>query len=212
MSDAGAPEPSTGVWTIGPEPTGATPIDEEDLAGLLPDFVATRADLNQVEFENINKVLPWAYQQARASGVEKVLSYEFLFELHRRMFGDVWRWAGTLRERVTNIGVAPEQIVTQTINALADARFWHYERVFDSDELAARIHGRLVAVHPFTNGNGRSTRLVADLYLESFNLPVFSWGRCRLDEQDAGRAAYISALVEAVETDDYTELIRFARG
>jgi len=212
VTGAGRPTPSTGARTIGPEPAGATPIDEEDLAGLIPDFVATRADLNQVEFENISRALPWAHRRARASGVEGVLSYAFLIELHRRMFGDVWRWAGRLRRRVTNIGVVPAQIATQTASALADARFWHQEAVFDTDELAARIQGRLVAVHPFPNGNGRSTRLMADLYLVAIDAPVFSWGRSRLDEEDAGRAAYISALVAAVETDDYAELVRFARG
>jgi len=196
---------------IGPEPAGATPIEDEDLAGLIPDFVATRADLNQVEFENIVKALPWAYRQAKA-GPDRVLSYRFMLELHRRMFGDVWTWAGSLRRRITNIGVDPSQVAIQSIQFLDDARFWHAESVFPGDELAARIHSRLVSIHPFPNGNGRSTRLMADLYLIASGSPSFTWGGSRLDEADAGRAAYIQALVLAVETDDYSELIRFARG
>jgi Fic-DOC domain mobile mystery protein B len=198
--------------TIGPEPSGATPIDDEDLDGLIPDFVATRADLNQVEFENITQALPWAYRRAQTAGPGGVLSYGFMLELHRRMFGDVWTWAGTLRRRVTNIGVDPSQIVMQSRLLFDDAYFWHGESVFDADELAARIHGRLVSIHPFPNGNGRSTRLMADLYLVSIGSSVFTWGGSRLDEEDAGRAAYIRALVAAVETDDYAELVRFARG
>ena len=200
------------VRNIGPEPTGATPIDDDDLAGLIPEFVATRADLNQVEFENITKALPWAYGRARRVGTEGVLSYGFMLDLHRRMFGDVWAWAGTLRRRITNIGVEPSQIATQSHLLLDDARSWHRESVYGSDELAARIHGRLVSIHPFPNGNGRSTRLMADLYLTAAGSAPFSWGESRLDEEDAGRAAYIRALVVAVETDDYTELVRFARG
>ena len=198
--------------TIGPEPSGATPIDDEDLAGLIPDFVANRADLNQVEFENITKALPWAHHQARSAGPDGVLSYGFMLDLHRRMFGDVWTWSGTLRKRTTNIGVDPSQISTQARLLFDDARHWHKESVFGADELAARIHGRLVSVHPFPDGNGRSTRLMADLYLMAIGFPTFTWGLSRLDEEDAGRAAYIRGLVVAVESDDYSELVRFARG
>ena len=81
--------------TIGPEPDGATPIDDDDLADLIPDFVATRGDLNGVEYENIAKAMPWAQAQARRGGVLLVLSYSFVIDLHRRMFEDVWKWAGT---------------------------------------------------------------------------------------------------------------------
>lgn len=91
------PRPGFNLRTIGPEPSGATPLEPEDLEGLIPDFVATRADLNVVEFENITKALPWALRQARSLGPEDVLAYGFMMELHRRMFGDVWTWAGMLR-------------------------------------------------------------------------------------------------------------------
>ena len=127
---SGSPRPSPGgrnVRTIGPEPSGATPIDDEDLLGLLPDFVANRADLNQVEFENITSVLPWAYRRARRVGPEVVLSYAFMMDLHRRMFGDVWAWAGTHRWRITNIGVDPSQIVMQSGALFDDARFWQID-------------------------------------------------------------------------------------
>jgi Fic-DOC domain mobile mystery protein B len=199
------------VRNIGPEPSGATPIDDEDLAGLIPDFVANRADLNAVEFENIAKALPWAYERAKRDGPEGVLYYGFMLDLHRNMFGDVWKWAGTLRQRITNIGVDPTQIVMQSQSLFGDTLLWRGESVFSADELAARIHGRLVSIHPFANGNGRLTRLMADLYLIAIGSPTFTWGESRLDEGDAGRAAYIRALVLAVRTDDYSELVRFAR-
>jgi Fic-DOC domain mobile mystery protein B len=201
------------VRTIGPEPSGATPIEEEeDLEGLIPDFVATRADLNQVEFENITKALPWAQRQARSLGAEGILDYGFMLTLHRRMFGDVWTWAGTQRWRVTNIGVEPYLIVTQSRLTLDDAKFWHTQGVFDPDDLAARIHCRLVSVHPFRNGNGRCTRMMADLYLASIGAEPFTWGGANLDVDGSGRATYIAALIKAADTDEYVDLIRFARG
>ena len=204
--------PAFNVRTIGPEPAGATPIAQEDLEGLIPDFVATRADLNQVEFENIAKALPWARQRAQTLGAEGVLDYGFMMTLHRRMFGDVWTWAGTRRQRGTNIGIEPHLITTQSRLLFDDAKFWHAQRVFEPDELAARIHCRFVSIHPFPNGNGRATRMVADLYLVSIDLDPFTWGGTSLDVDGSARARYIAALIKAADTDDYVDLIRFARG
>jgi fido (protein-threonine AMPylation protein) len=79
------------------------------------------------------------------------------------MFGDVWRWAGAQQRRVTNIGVEPHLMATQSRLLFDDTKFWRAEGVLGPDELAARAHCRLVSVHPFTNGNGRGTRLIADL-------------------------------------------------
>jgi Fic-DOC domain mobile mystery protein B len=208
----GPPLPRFNVRTIGPEPSGATPLEEEDLEGLIPDFVATRADLNQVEFENITKALLWTQRQGRSLGVEDILDYGFMLALHRRMFGDVWTWAGTQRWRVTNIGVEPHSIVTQSRLLLDDAKFWHTQGVFGPDDLAARIHCRLVSIHPFRNGNGRCTRMMADLYLASIGAEPFTWGGANLDLDGSGRATYIGALIKAADTDEYTDLVQFARG
>ncbi|HUY61184.1 MAG TPA: hypothetical protein VMW49_04845 [Candidatus Dormibacteraeota bacterium] len=174
--------------TLGPEPSGATRIEEEDLPGLIPGFVSTRADLNQVEFENIAKALPWAQQRARSLGTAGILEYGCMMTLHSRMFGDVWMWAGTRRRRDTNIGVEPALITTQCRLLFDDAKFWHTGRVCGPDELAARIHCRLVSAQPFT------------------------WGGPEIDVDGSARATYIAALIRAPDTDDYVELIRFARG
>lgn len=206
------PLPQFNMRTIGPEPSGATPLEEEDLEGLIPDFVASRADLNQVEFENIAKALPWAGRQAHSLGVDGILDYGFMLALHRRMFGDVWTWAGTQRRRVTNIGVEPHLIATQSRLTFDDAKYWHTHEAFGPDERAARIHCRLVSVHPFRNGNGRCTRMMADLYLSCIGAEPFSWGGANLDVDGSGRATYISALIEAASTDEYGNLVRFARG
>lgn len=214
MTAADRPPPAERfvLSTIGPEPSGATPLEPEDLEGLIPDFVATRADLNQVEFENIARAIAPAQREARSLGPEGVLDYGFMLKLHRRMFEDVWRWAGTLRRRDTNIGVEWHLVAGQARLALDDARFWHVEKTYKLDELAARIHGRLVSVHPFPNGNGRCTRLIADLYRTSTGIEPFAWGGADLDSDGSARAEYIAALIKALRTDDYADLVRFARG
>ncbi len=165
-----------------------------------------------MEFENIAKALPWAQQRARTLGPEGILDYSFMMALHRRMFGDVWRWAGTQRRRLTNIGIEPHLITTQSRLLLDDAKFWHTRGTFGSDDLAIRLHCRLVSIHPFPNGNGRCTRMMADLYLASVGAEPFTWGGTHLDSDGSGRARYITALVKAVNTDEYFDLVQFARG
>ena len=80
-----------------------------------------------------------------------------------------------------------------------------------ADELAVRFHHRLVAIHPFPNGNGRHARLAADLLLELLGEPVFSWGSQNLNEDGASRAAYLDALQWADRELDYEPLLLFAR-
>ncbi len=126
------------------------------------------------------------------------------------MFEPVWTWAGQQRRRETNIGVPPHQIGTQVESTLADARYWHETKVFGSDEVAARTHHRLVTVHPFPNGNGRATRLIADCYLEACSLEAFTWGAGDLSSPTPRRKEYLKAL-RAADDDDYRPLIEFAR-
>jgi Fic-DOC domain mobile mystery protein B len=132
-----------------PDPPGATPLTPEDVEGLLPTWVATRADLNQVEQANIEAAVRWAFVGRKpVSRVEDLLTPQFSDRVHRRMFGDVWTWAGKRRRRLTNIGVDPTEITTQMKLALDDALYWHANGVFEPAELAVRIHHRLVCVHP----------------------------------------------------------------
>jgi Fic-DOC domain mobile mystery protein B len=195
---------------IGPEPTGATPLEAEDLVGLIPDFVATRADLNLVEFESITQALPWARRKARQHGPIGLLSVNFLFELHRHMFGAVWTWAGTQRQRVTNIGLSPHLIIDQARSALDDVQYWHLHDIYPVDERAVRLHLRLVAIHPFRNGNGRCTRLLSDLYLTASGESPFTWGSANLDATGRVRGSYLDA-IHAAEAGNIEALVAFAR-
>ena len=207
-------EPSTtrfSLSSIGSEPTDATPIEEEDLQGLIPNFVTTRADLNRVEFDNISKALPWGIRQARALGTDGLLDDGFLMKLHYQMFGDVWKWAGTTRSRISNIGSLPESIVSETRAAFDDMKYWHANGTFGIDDRAIRLHCRLVSIHPFANGNGRCTRLMADLYLVANDEPMFTWGSKSIDVDGDARNRYVVALIKARLTDDFDDLLVFAR-
>lgn len=191
---------------FGPDPEGATPLGPDELDGLKPHWVTTRADLNAAEAANVARGMAWATRRRRT----RLLSEDFAIALHRRMFGDVWRWAGTLRTRQTNIGIAPHLIRQEMRQLNGDIEYWIAARVHDADEIAVRLHHRMVLIHPFANGNGRHTRLMADLLITSLGAEPFSWGGSNLSANSDLRQAYIAALRQA-DGHDIRALRAFAR-
>ena len=188
------------------EPPGATPLEREEADGLLPSWISTRQELNEAEQANILAGMNWARRRRR----KDCLSEESARRLHRAMFGDIWRWAGTFRTRQTNIGVRPHLIPAHLRTALDDVRYWIDHQSYDADEIAVRLHHRMVSVHPFPNGNGRHTRLMADLLVEQLGGQPFTWGRADLGEPSATRARYIASLRQA-DLHDIRPLLGFAR-
>lgn len=189
------------------QPDDATPLTPEEQEGLKQTWVTTRADLNEAEQINIDQAVAWTAKL----GDRELLTEEFVFDLHKRMFDDVWIWAGTRRNTGKNIGVDPPQIYLRLGGLLADARYWIQESVYSADEIAIRLHHGLVFIHPFPNGNGRHARLMADLLIEQLGGQPFTWGGGGT-LQDIGelRAKYIHALKRA-DDHDFDELFAFAR-
>jgi Fic-DOC domain mobile mystery protein B len=195
-------------------PAGATPLDPDDVKGLIPTWVATRGDLNAAEQLNIAKAVTWASSRGGPHSLVALLQEETVRSLHRRMFGDVWKWAGDYRKHDTNMGVHWPYIQTQVRELLADVIAQTSDigaLPWSADELAIRFHHRLVVVHPFPNGNGRHSRLAADLLVALLGEPVFSWGAENLNESGAARAAYLDALRRADSVYDFEPLVAFAR-
>lgn len=162
--------------------------------------------LNEAELSNIAAGVAWAHRQRR----KDILSEDFIRALHRQMLGDVWAWAGKYRTTERNIGVAPGMIQVEFRNALEDARHWIRHGTYSPDEIAVRLHHRLVAIHPYPNGNGRLTRLVADMLAERLGKEPFSWGRANLTTVSETRARYLAAL-RAADRHDLGPLIEVAR-
>ncbi|OGT60663.1 MAG: hypothetical protein A3E01_00445 [Gammaproteobacteria bacterium RIFCSPHIGHO2_12_FULL_63_22] len=189
-----------------PQDEGQTPLDPDEARGLLPTWIATRADLNVAEEENIAAGIAWG---GRAIRRQPVLTQEFLRLLHRQMFGHVWEWAGKYRNSERNIGVPPHSISTEIKNLLEDAIAWDEHHTYPMDERAVRLHHRLTFVHPFPNGNGRCSRVIADLYLDQRGATQFSWGAGL--PGDTQRRAYLDA-IRAADAQDYRPLLEFVRG
>lgn len=188
------------------EPEGATPITAEEQECLKPTWVISRDDLNKAETDNILAGRSWAYRRRKPD----LLTEKFLFELHKRMFGDVWTWAGTIRMTPRNIGVEPYRIPMDLRAVLNDTRYWIENETYGPDEIAIRHHHRLVLIHPFPNGNGRTMRLHADLVVEQLGQQPFTWGRGNLTEAGETRSRYIAAL-QAADNHDIASLLEFAR-
>lgn len=188
-------------------PEGATPIDPNEAAGLLLTHITTREELDRWEQDNIIEALGWLEK----TKPKNILNEPFIRKLHKRMFGNVWRWAGTFRQSDKNIGGRWFHISTDIKALCDDASLWVDNRDEPSDEIAVRFHHRLVYIHPFPNGNGRHARLMADLLLENvLDKPRFTWGGADLASANDIRQKYIEAL-RAADRHDYQPLLEFAR-
>lgn len=184
---------------------GATPLTPEEMDGLVPTHITLKRELNELEQANILNADLWAFRRKR-----NVLDPDFLKRLHKRMFGDVWKWAGSYRTTPRNIGVEPWKIEPDLRQALDDAAYWIEHRSFPPDEIAVRLHHRLVQIHPFPNGNGRWSRLAADLLIVRLGGERFTWGRTTLRDASETRRRYIAALQEE-DRHEPNGLIAFAR-
>lgn len=185
---------------------GATPLDPNEIDGLLPAHITTQEQLNEWEQANIARAHRWL----ASARTRNVLSESFVRELHKRMFNETWRWAGTFRATERNFGVTPEQIAPQLRDLLDDARYWLEHQTYPIDEAAVRFHHRLVSIHPFSNGNGRHARLMTDVLLARSGSAPFTWGRDDLVHVGEARRRYLEAL-RAADRGDYSKLFAFVR-
>jgi Fic-DOC domain mobile mystery protein B len=186
-------------------PDDATPLTPEEQRELIPAHIAYRRELNEDEQENIARGQDWALRSRRDP-----LSEKFVTDLHKRMLGDVWRWAGKFRKTERNLGIPFYEIPTALRQLLDDTKAWIEYKSYSPDEIAVRFHHKLVQIHPFPNGNGRHSRLMADLLVMRLGGQRFSWGSTNLQAVGDVRGRYIAAL-KAADNHDIGPLLVFAR-
>ena len=189
------------------EPAHTTPLEPGESRDLLQTWITYRRDLNEAEQTNVAAGTVWAWRVRRR---RDLLEEKFIRQLHKRLFGDVWAWAGEFRMTERNIGIEPVRIPVEQRMAFNDARYWIEHESFPPDEIAVRLHHRLVAIHPFPNGNGRTTRLMGDLVAARLGQDPFTWGRQDLTDVSETRTRYIAAL-RAADYHDIGPLLEFAR-
>jgi Fic-DOC domain mobile mystery protein B len=188
------------------EPEGATPLDPDEMEGLRYSHITTRGELDELEQANIVEGMQWLKKQKKSN----ILTEEFVRELHKRLFGKVWKWAGSFRQTEKNIGVDPVQIAIQLRQLLDDAKYWIENDTYPPKELAARFHHRLVLIHPFPNGNGRHARIMADaILIKVMGVRAIDWaGGYKLENMNERRDQYIVAL-RAADKHDFSKLLEF---
>lgn len=182
-----------------------TPLEAEECEQLIPSYITTRAELNEAELANIADAVRWLGSRKR-----DILDRDFLNTLHKRMFGEVWKWAGRYRTTPRNIGIDAYRIAVELHQVIDDAKYWVEHATFPPDEIAVRFSHRVVAIHPYPNGNGRFSRLIADLLAIQLGQPRFTWGRVNLVDPSETRKEYIAAL-KAADAGEYDHLITFSR-
>jgi Fic-DOC domain mobile mystery protein B len=190
---------------------GQTPLDEEECEGLKISTITTKGELDEFEQNNIEQAILWTI--GRKINVEDLLSEAFIKSLHKRMYNVVWKWAGSFRTSEKNIGIESWKITIELRILLDDVKFWIENQSYSEDEITIRFKHRLVSIHCFPNGNGRHSRLMADLIAEKvFNLQVFTWGQSKfnLSKENNARLEYLKALKDA-DNGDYTGLLKFSR-
>ncbi len=183
----------------------ATPLD--DISGLKLDTskVYTIDEIYFYEAKNITKAT-LKYLSFVPDKKIAPFTFEWLLQLHYEMFNDVWEWAGKLRKVELSIGVKAYLVSTELKKLVDDLEFWEENKSFSVVEIASRIHHRAVQIHPFLNGNGRWSRMLANIYLKQNGLQPTKWNENLLSQENIHRDDYIQALKSA-DLGDYRELI-----
>ena len=188
---------------------GQTPLEEEEKEGLLIPSITTREDLDEFEQLNIEKAVEW-YLVRKKFRKENILTEKFILDVHKKMFNDVWSWAGQFRKTNKNIGVDKYQIGIKLRQLIDDCKFWIENKTYSDKEIAIRFKHELVSIHLFPNGNGRHSRLMADIMMKNiFKKSIFSWGHKNLANKSSARKQYIKSLKNA-DNGIINDLVKFA--
>lgn len=188
---------------------GQTPLDDDEKEGLLIDSITTRWELDEQEQLNIEAAVEWTLKKKFSA--TDIFTEEFVNELHKKMYGKVWRWAGQFRKSNKNIGVDKFQIPSELRTLLGDSKYWIANKTYTPDELAVRFKHRIVNIHCYPNGNGRHSRLIGDVIVNHIlRGKVFTWGRANLAQAGDSRTTYLTA-IRAADKGDYKPLLQFAR-
>ena len=188
---------------------GQTPLEEEEKEELKVKTISTRGELDEFEQANIEIAIEWSLKSNPT--INKILTVDFIKEVHKRMFAVVWGWAGTYRNTNKNIGVDKYQIELELTKLMDDCKFWIENNTFSEDEIAIRFKHRLVKIHPFPNGNGRHSRLCADILIsKGLKNELFTWGSKNITDQGETRTEYLNAIF-AADKENIIPLLKFAR-
>lgn len=188
---------------------GQTPLDEDEKEGLLILTISNRSELDEFEQQNIEEAVQWTLTHSLKPNV--IFTNKFIKSLHKRMYGNVWEWAGEFRKTNKNLGIDKWDIPIALKTLLDDAIFWVQNEIYSADEVAIRFKHRIVSIHCFPNGNGRHSRLMADIIIDNiYKKTTFTWGANSLLKPGESRIIYLKAIKEA-DNGNFEPLLKFSR-
>lgn len=135
------------------------------------------------------------------------LSLALVKKWHKKLFQqtkpDI---AGILRDH--DVQISQSEFIPPphaTVNFLISGFFTWYnssKKKLHPVELAALVHLKFVTIHPFGDGNGRTTRLMMNYVLNAFDYPL-------MDVDYADRRSYYTALEKSQRKDDYLPFLQW---
>jgi len=185
---------------------GQTPLPRELRKGLKPKNIQTIGELDEYEEENITEGLVWLAQYQG-----EYLTYNFWLQSHKKLFGNVWSWAGQVRDHELNNAdfLLPDKIWPAFKQLEDDLKFWIKNNTYSKKEIAVHFHERLVAIHPFVNGNGRFARIMTENFCNQEGVQIPTWGISEINFPKKRRSDYINAIVEARHHRNFESLLDF---
>jgi Fic-DOC domain mobile mystery protein B len=171
-----------------------------DVSHLKVKGVGTRSQLNLLEAHNILKVTLKYFGRRKPTKKMAPFDLAWVKRLHREMFRDVWKWAGRIRLEEVNVGVKWYLIDEALQNLLSDLVHWEQSGIHVMAR-AVRLHHQAVRIDPFPNGNGRWSRMLANIYLRSNDNREVAWPEDLLGTASAIRDQYLEAIKAADEWD-----------
>ena len=186
---------------------GSTPLDKEQLEEIKFPHITTMGELDEVEDLNIQKGLDWLNHQ----GTADFFTIPFLNKLHKKLFGDVWKWAGIHRTKLVNLSKIDRfNIGPELIKLFEDVKIWIEVGKMNWDEISAEFHHRLVSIHPYPKGNGRISRIMTEYLQKNYDQPITSWKSSLSNSPKERRDQYINSLKKA-DAGNYNDLIEFIK-
>ncbi len=173
---------------------GQTPLPNEFQKGLIPKNIQTMAELDEYEEHNMAKGIIWL-----EASTQKYMDYSFWCKLHYKLFGEVWQWAGEIRNYELNNPDFLEvyKIRPALMKLIGDLKFWLDNETFPPKQIIAKLHERLLTIHPFANGNGRWARILTEYICQKNTISTPRWGENFANNPAERREKYIQAVENA---------------
>lgn len=154
-----------------------------------------------VEAEALDAAIKWSFDEFETT---TQFSITHLRQMHEYWLGDVYEFAGQFR----TVNISKGGILFAPVEHFEISSADFNEKLLRNtpccpDESVASkialIHGELILLHPFREGNGRLARWLADLMALQAGLGQLDWGFN--DQDDECREIYFQALRQAFSND-----------